>query len=387
VRIEVSVALLTLLLVGTLSLAFNVPQVKTELAREIIVVPDSYPTIQEAINSADEGDTIFVRSGTYYENLVVNKSVSLVGEDRETTIIDGNYTGNAMNITASNVTIQGFTILTHTWLSGHSASGIYLNHTRNCIIANNTITDNSLIGIYCKGSSNNTISGNIITKNEVAGIYIGWSGNNNSIANNNITANGNGLESAGIRIINGTSNVIFRNHIAENVLSGIYIEWVATKNYIIENNITKNNFWGMRIYQTGNFIYHNNFIDNIEEHVEGGGGNTWHNGCVGNYWSDYDGEDLDGDGIGDTNLPWEGVDYYPLMDIFWRPRFYWNHGDVNHDLTVNLFDAVKVLRAYGSEPGDSNWDPQCDIVEAYNKIDLYDATLVLLNYGKKYKST
>ena len=87
-RIEVSVASLTLLLMGTLSLAFNIPQVKTEVTGETIIVPDSYPTIQEAINNANEGDVIFVRHGTYYENLVVNKSVSLVGEDRETTTID-----------------------------------------------------------------------------------------------------------------------------------------------------------------------------------------------------------------------------------------------------------------------------------------------------------
>ena len=386
-RIEVSVALLTLLLMGTLSSAFNIPQVKTEPIAETIVVPDSYPTIQEAINSADEGDTIFVRSGIYYENLVVNKSVSLVGEDRETTIIDGNYTGNAMNVTANNVTIQGFTILTHTWASGPpwtSIVGIHLNYTRNCIIANNTITDNSATGIYCKGSSNNTICGNIITKNELAGVLIGWSGSNNNITNNNITANGYGLESGGIVISSGTNNVVSGNHIAESFTAGIYIPMVATKNYIIENNITRNNFWGVRIYQTGNFIYHNNFIDNVEEHIEGGGGNTWDNGSVGNYWSDYDGADLDGDGIGDTNVPWEGVDYYPLMNVFWRPRFYWNPGDINHDLAVNLYDAVEVLLAYGSEPGDSNWNPQCDIAKPYNKIDLYDATLVLVNYGKEY---
>lgn len=388
-RIEVSVALLTLLLVGTVSLAFNVPQVKTELAGEIIVVPDSYPTIQEAINSADEGDTIFVRSGTYYENLVVNKSVSLVGEDRETTIIDGNYTGNAMNITASNVTIQGFTILTHTWASGPpwtSIVGIYLNYTDNCVIANNTIKDNN-IGIRMQRSSNNTISGNTITKSDVWGIYMGSSSRNNSISHNNIIDASMSLMGAGIVIGDAANNVIFRNYIAENFASGIYITEFGVNNYIIENNITKNKIYGMQIWQYGNFVYHNNFIDNVEEHVHGVGGNTWDNGSVGNYWSDYDGDDLDGDGIGDTNVPWEGVDYYPLMDFFWRPRFYWNLGDVNHDLIVNLFDAVKVLVAYGSEPGDSNWDPQCDIAEPYDKIDLYDATLVLTNYGKKYKST
>ncbi len=53
-----------------------------------ITVPDDSPTIQEAINAADVGDTIFVKRGTYVENPVVNKSVSLIGEDRDKTIID-----------------------------------------------------------------------------------------------------------------------------------------------------------------------------------------------------------------------------------------------------------------------------------------------------------
>ncbi|MCZ2809141.1 MAG: pectinesterase family protein, partial [Candidatus Bathyarchaeota archaeon] len=54
-----------------------------------ILVPDNYATIQEAINNANEGDTIFVRAGTYYEHVVVDKALSLVGENKHNTIIDG----------------------------------------------------------------------------------------------------------------------------------------------------------------------------------------------------------------------------------------------------------------------------------------------------------
>ena len=75
-----------------------------------IIVPDDYPTIQEAINNANNGDTIFVRVGTYYENLVVDKSITLTGENKETTIIDGGKKENVTKIIADHVTISGFTI-------------------------------------------------------------------------------------------------------------------------------------------------------------------------------------------------------------------------------------------------------------------------------------
>jgi len=55
-----------------------------------LVVPDNYPTIKAALENAVDGDTVLVKKGVYHENLKVNASISLVGEDRDTTIIDGN---------------------------------------------------------------------------------------------------------------------------------------------------------------------------------------------------------------------------------------------------------------------------------------------------------
>ena len=62
----------------------------------------------------------------------------------------------------------------------------------------------------------------------------------------------------------------------------------------------------------------------------------------------------------------------------------WNPADVNHDLEVNLCDAVLLLAVYGSELGDEDYNPHCDIAEPYGQIDLYDAVLLVVNYGKKY---
>ena len=81
---------------------------------------NNYTKIQDAINAASNGDTIFVYSGTYYENVVINKSINLIGEDKNTTIIDGNGIGNVVYITANNVNLSGFSIIN----SGYAGSGI-----------------------------------------------------------------------------------------------------------------------------------------------------------------------------------------------------------------------------------------------------------------------
>jgi parallel beta-helix repeat protein len=103
-----SLLMITLLLTNMLMLAINSQSVKSEPVT--IVVPDDYSTIQEAINAASDGDTVFVRNGTYYEHVCVNKTVSIVGQDRNTTTIDGNQTGTVVTVTTDNVNISGFTV-------------------------------------------------------------------------------------------------------------------------------------------------------------------------------------------------------------------------------------------------------------------------------------
>src|SRR3990170_1282475 len=75
-------------------------------APAILRVPDNYLTIQAAINAANASDTISVAPGVYLEQVVVNKTVKLVGDDKHTTIIDGNGTGIALHITADSVGVS-----------------------------------------------------------------------------------------------------------------------------------------------------------------------------------------------------------------------------------------------------------------------------------------
>ena len=126
----VSGILLTLLLLSALTLAFSI--------QRKIVVPDDYSTIQEAINAASAGDVIHVKAGTYFENVVVNKSLSLIGEDKETTVIDGGQAGTVIRVIASNVTVTGFKIQN----SGKFDVGISIEESSHVNVTDNIAINN-----------------------------------------------------------------------------------------------------------------------------------------------------------------------------------------------------------------------------------------------------
>ncbi len=76
----------------------------------LIRVPQDYEKIQWAVGNASDGDTILVSSGVYYEHVTINKPVKLIGENRSSTIIDGNGTGTVVMAYCEQVWISGFTI-------------------------------------------------------------------------------------------------------------------------------------------------------------------------------------------------------------------------------------------------------------------------------------
>ena len=125
----------------------------------IIKVPDDFPTIQEAINVANPGDTIEVGAGTYYEHVSISKEdLTLKGEELSTTIIDGNGTGSVITVTANNAVISGFTIR-------NGDSGISLSYSNDSTISGNFIKNN-VVGIELIGSSGNTFYHNNFINNQ-----------------------------------------------------------------------------------------------------------------------------------------------------------------------------------------------------------------------------
>lgn len=214
-------------------------------------------SIQAAINSAQPGDTIFVHEGIYYEQVKVNKTASLVGENPATTIIDGSGNGIVIKVTVDNINVTGFTIQN----------------------AGNTLAD---CGVYLGNCTGNTISNNII-RNSAYGTEL-FKSNGSSIIGNIIINN----SWAGIHIHDSNENIIYDNIISNNSIGA----WISSSDI-------------------PNTFYHNNFINNPNQ-ASDFGPSKWDNGTEGNYWSDYMGMDTNGDGIGDTGLPHQG-DSYPLI--------------------------------------------------------------------------
>lgn len=225
---------------------------------------DNYTSIQDAINDASDGNTVFVfsYSSPYYENVVVNKTINLIGEKKDTTVIDGGYSGDVIKVTLNWVIINGFTIQN----SGEYDRGIYIS-SNECNIFDNIILNNGL-GMDIRFSSNTTITSNNIISNKKYGIYI-YKSNRNSIMDNIINSNNR----TGIILRGSNFNTISGNTITSNKDIGIYItagtnvpnlvKIPSQFNIIKGNHITSNNGSGIYLLNSGfNIIIKNNFLDN-----------------------------------------------------------------------------------------------------------------------------
>jgi parallel beta-helix repeat protein len=208
-------------------------------------------TIQDAIDNANDGDTVYVYSGIYYENIVVDKSITLIGEDKTTTIIDGNEITYTIGLFTDGVHLSGFTIQ-------NAGSGEEIKRKDVTLYVRsdeNTISDNIFIcgpepisdmdnrGIFLFNSSNNHISRNIIEKNFYNGILL-HNSHYNDIIDNVIIGLTRGLRGSAtaIGVEDSSNNIIKRNEISKNNI-GIFLSEnnnITSDNQIIQNNFIRN---------------------------------------------------------------------------------------------------------------------------------------------------
>jgi nitrous oxidase accessory protein NosD len=198
--------------------------------------PGNYTSIQGAINNAHNGDTVFVYSGTYYEHsITISQKIHLLGEDRNTTIIDGQGTYNMGIHVGSGVNIYGFTIQRFTKYDTTlgPGTGIYLDG--NTIVTSNNIITWCTQGIFTKDNSYQIeVSNNIFLQNQYYGLYLQCA--TCSIHDNYFISN---------------------REFAIDVMGG-------TRQVCIDHNHFEGNDIGIWIRSSRVNIIHNNFIDNDE---------------------------------------------------------------------------------------------------------------------------
>jgi hypothetical protein len=254
--------------------------------------PGNYTRIQDAIDNASDGDTVFVYddSSPYVEHVRITKAISLVGENRNTTEIDAPFqpTGYCIGIDAENVTVSNFTI--------KDRGGGIVTSPNNRIEGNVFRTlEFFSIGLEC--GDDNSIIHNFFF---IDGICILLDSNRNIVSNNFFVSSSEVTQ--GIDVASGSYNIIKNNDF--EVTEDIYLESSSSHNLIIENT----------------FDYRNQVVDN-------GQNNSWNKEYPsgGNYWrgypdkDDYSGANQDqpgADGIGDRPVNISGgyaVDHLPLM--------------------------------------------------------------------------
>ena len=270
----------------------------------------NYTKIQDAIDDANNGDTVFVYNGTYYEFVLINKQITLRGEDKNNTIIEGSGTPyvavfHVYPTGATNVKISNFTIR-----NTPDYCGISLHSSNNTIT--NCILYNLHGGIYVHSDNNSII--NCQCYNNFVGISIN-TGNNNEISYCQCYSN----EYGGITISNGNNNKISNCNIYSNIGEtgkGIYMDYV-NNNTITKCNISINQIgiWSAR--SDGN-VEKNNFIGNIRHvRLAQPWGNTWDE----NYWDNWIGLKINWTIFQKfpkviVGFPWINFDWHPALEPY-----------------------------------------------------------------------
>ncbi len=220
-----------------------------------------YRCINDGIKNSTDGDTIYVLNGIYNETISINKTIKLIGEQKNSTIIDGGYAEVILHLIKDNIVINNITVRNSNGYLSNSGikivsnknsiincsiyrtkTGIHLKNTYSNLIDNCTLHTNGN-GIFLDSSEKNTISGCLICHNSI-GIDIENS-KNNLITHNYMNSNGYAC------LLNGSSNIKINHcNISDNQANqgGIFIR--KCTNISIYNSIISHNGIGIHLYSS-----------------------------------------------------------------------------------------------------------------------------------------
>jgi parallel beta-helix repeat protein len=239
-----------------------------------ITVPDDYSSIQEAVDAASANDKIIIRDGTYTENVVITKRLTIQSENGagSTTVTAADPDDHTIIVSADDVTLTGLTVTGATWPESSGLdrvdtdmgrAGIYVeaNHSS---ISDNVVTDN-YFGIHFFESSRGTIQGNTVHSNSHEGIFLINSSTYNTIDNNLCYSNG---AHGGIFVWRSCKgNTITNNICHSNPQHGIKIHHYSGDS-LIENNLCyKNGYAGIYVGFSDNNVIRNNIC--IDDNTDG----------------------------------------------------------------------------------------------------------------------
>ncbi|AKB23846.1 hypothetical protein MSMTP_0377 [Methanosarcina sp. MTP4] len=236
-----------------------------------------YTSIQDAVDNANDTDLIIVHSGIYFENILINKPLTLKPADNNSNVIikATNFSNYIFHIRSSNASITGFNLLGET--GNKLRSGIYLNNVKHCQISGNSIS-NVEDGILLSSSQENNIENNSLFSNGLHGINISGS-DNNVISKNKIFSNRYGIiiESSNSNLISGNNASLNENYgialfktndsfVKENIATGNKHGICLTSSFnnkIENNNAVKNTLTGSVVWDSGaNRLENNDFSFN-----------------------------------------------------------------------------------------------------------------------------